>query len=74
MLYGVKLNREELFMTKRKGSVFLHFLWSKKINLKNLKFKNLKNKKKGWKYGAGAGLLKMRAWLFSNLIFSRFIV
>ena len=62
-------------MIKRKGSVFLHFLWSKKINLKNLKFKNLKNKKKGWKYGAGAGLLKRGgSWHFSYLIFSRFII
>ena len=62
-------------MTKKKGSVFLHFLWSKKINLKNLKFKNLKNKKKGWKYGAGAGLLKRGgSWHFSYLIFSRFII
>ena len=28
MLYGIKLNEEELFMAK-KGLVFLHFMWSK---------------------------------------------
>ena len=28
----------------------------------------------GWKYGAGAGLLKSRGWYFSYLIFSRFII
>ena len=30
--------------------------------------------KSGWKYGAGAVLLKRREWHFSNLIFSRFII
>ena len=29
MLYGVKLNREELFMAKKKGLVFLHFIGQK---------------------------------------------
>ena len=33
-----------------------------------------KNKNRGWKYGAGAGLLKRRGWHFSNLNFSRFII
>ena len=32
MLYGVKLNREELFMAKKKGLVILHFI---KENRKN---------------------------------------
>ena len=32
MLYGVKLNREELFMAKKKGLVILHFI---KKNRKN---------------------------------------
>ena len=32
------------------------------------------NQKKGWKYVARAGLLKRRGWLFSYLIFSRFII
>ena len=31
MLYGVKLNREELIMAKKKGLVFLHFIWSKNL-------------------------------------------
>ena len=31
--------------------------------------------KRGWKYGAGAGLLKRRGgWHFSHLFFSRFII
>ena len=30
--------------------------------------------KRGWKYGAGAGLLKRGGWNFSYLIFSRFII
>ena len=30
--------------------------------------------KSGWKYGAGAGLLKRGDWHFSYLIFSRFII
>ena len=30
MLYGIKLNGEELFMAK-KGLVFLHFMWSKNL-------------------------------------------
>ena len=29
MLYGVKLNREELFMAKKKDLVFLHFTGQK---------------------------------------------
>ena len=29
MLYGLKLNREELIIAKKKGLVFLHFIWSK---------------------------------------------
>ena len=33
-----------------------------------------KIKKRGWKYGAGIGILKRRGWLFSYLIFSRFII
>ena len=33
-----------------------------------------KIKNRGWKYGAGAGLLKRRGWHFSNLNFSRFII
>ena len=36
---------------------------------------DLKNFKKGWKYGAGAGLLKRGGgWHLSYLIFSRFII
>ena len=31
MLYGVKLNSEELFMAKKNDLVFLHFIWSKKL-------------------------------------------
>ena len=31
MLYGVKLSKEELFMAKKKGLVFLHFIWSKNL-------------------------------------------
>ena len=33
MLYVVKLNKEELFMAKKKGLVFLHFIWSKKLKI-----------------------------------------
>ena len=40
-------------MAKKNGLVFLHFIWSKKLNLKNLKSENLKKFKKGWKYDAG---------------------
>ena len=37
MLYGVKLNREEyLYMAKKKGLVFLYFIWSKNLKLKYL--------------------------------------
>ena len=45
MLYGVKLNREELFMAKKKGLVFLHFI-KKKIE-KILKWKSLSVKEGG---------------------------
>ena len=31
MLYVVKLNRAELFMAKKKGLVFLHFIWPKHL-------------------------------------------
>ena len=31
MLYGVKLNREELFMAKMNDLVLLHFIWSKNL-------------------------------------------
>ena len=31
MLYGLKLNKEELFMAKKNGLVFLHFIWSKSL-------------------------------------------
>ena len=34
----------------------------------------LKIKKKRWKYGAGAGLLKRGDWHFSYLIFSKFVI
>ena len=44
MLYGVKLNREELFMAKKKGLVILHFI--KKIE-KILKWKSLSVKEGG---------------------------
>ena len=39
MLYGVKLNREELFMAKKKGLMFLHFIWSKNLKWKSLSVK-----------------------------------
>ena len=37
---------------------------------------NLKNQKRGWEYGAGAGLLKRGGggWHFSYAIFSKFII
>ena len=44
MLYGVKLNGKELFMTK-KSLVFLHFIWSK--NLAKLLNGNLSVKEGG---------------------------
>ena len=40
----------------------------------NLHYLPWKIKKKGWKYGAGAGLLKREGWHFSYLIFSRFAI
>ena len=39
MPYGVKLNREELFMAKKKGLMFLHFIWSKNLKQKSLPVK-----------------------------------
>ena len=39
MPYGVKLNREELFMAKKKGLMFLHFIWSKNLKWKYLSVK-----------------------------------
>ena len=46
-------DKMKYFMVKKKGLVFLHFIWSKKLNLKNLISENLKYLKKGWKYDAG---------------------
>ena len=31
MLYGLKLNKEELFIVKKKGLVLLHFIWPKSL-------------------------------------------
>ena len=33
MLYGVKLNKEEFFMAKKKGLVFLDFIWPKNLKI-----------------------------------------
>ena len=46
MLYGLKLNKEELFILKKKGLVFLHFIWPKKFE-KKLKWKYLSVKEGG---------------------------
>ena len=45
MLYGVKLNEEELFMAKN-GLMFLHFIWWK--NLTKLLNGNLSVGEGGW--------------------------
>ena len=56
------------------------FFKGREVNFKYLPWRggNLKNQKKWWKYGAGAGLFKrmggMGSWHFSYLIFSRFII